>query len=250
MRPTFGAAPPRYEPIEEARFREQVASAIAKLHAAGADIEIGESRAILTSPDGTRYYFAATDDGLVYLVNVETGVAAELPATAAEIAALDTRVDALEAADIALDGRLDALEVAPVRMKAQRMTSTQALTVGAATVCLFNQEDVDSHSAYNPATGEFTAPTTGWYIVQANVGVTFSGAADVCHVGIQINTNYAYVQSMPIYPGPALYGNIVAVLPLTAGDDVRIVIAVPNGTVGPVLVAQPWSNFSVSSFRG
>lgn len=53
------------------------------------------------------------------------------------------------------------------RVLASRSTSQQNFSTGATTTIIFDTEDHDNLSGYNPSTGEFTAPKTGNYFVEA-----------------------------------------------------------------------------------
>lgn len=52
---------------------------------------------------------------------------------------------------------------------ATRSSSQQSFSTGATTTVLFDTETRDAINSYNPSTGEFTAPRTGWYLVSSNV---------------------------------------------------------------------------------
>ena len=66
-----------------------------------------------------------------------------------------------------------------VLVMAHRETTQQALTAGVADTVLFNVEDFDIGGDYDPVTGEFTAPVTGYYLVSAQLmfAVTADGDA-------------------------------------------------------------------------
>jgi hypothetical protein len=64
----------------------------------------------------------------------------------------------------------------------------QTLTSGTDTTVIFGTEAEDTHNAYNPATGIFTAPKPGLYSVSAGVLVNWGStniSATNCKAGIQ-----------------------------------------------------------------
>lgn len=59
--------------------------------------------------------------------------------------------------------------LANAKVVATRSSSQQSFTSGATTTIVFDSETRDAIASYNPSTGEFTAPRTGWYLVSSNV---------------------------------------------------------------------------------
>ncbi len=57
--------PPRYEPTDQARLREELRRTDAENHKRGRDVEIGAGRVILTSPNGTRYAITVDNAGVL-----------------------------------------------------------------------------------------------------------------------------------------------------------------------------------------
>jgi hypothetical protein len=217
------------------RFRNAIADAIAKCLARGEDIEFVDGRAIFTSADGTRYYITVTDDGIVTTTNIETGVASDLPG----------------GGDLGpIEARLDALEEPPVVVRARRITSTQALAASATTDLIFNQEDEDSHTAYDPTTGEFTVPADGKYIVSVSAGVAYASGGVNGYMVILVNGAIRAIDVFAAHSATAAYGAYAALLDLDTNDVVKVAIALPSGPVTPVLVAQAYCNIAISSFSG
>lgn len=56
--------------------------------------------------------------------------------------------------------------------------STTAISAGATTTLVFPTKSKSTHGAFDPATGIFKAPSTGWYSVKAHVGGTWGAAAN------------------------------------------------------------------------
>ncbi len=88
---------------------------------------------------------------------------------------------------------------------------------------LFNTELFDLGGNYNPATGKFTAPTTGVY--QFNVGSYKSEPANSRHA-IQVYKNAAFLLTMEYWYNGVTNNNNVrngsVLLQLNAGDTIEI----------------------------
>lgn len=219
---------------EQHRFRSDVASAIGKCLQRGMDIELTDGRLILTSANGTRYYLAADNTGVLYLVDLATGTAQALPATAASVTALTTRVTTLEGI----------VPSAKVKVRARRATSTQSLTSGSAVTAIFNTEDQDTHSAYDNTTGIFTAPVAGLYLVTVGVGVAYSGAAAAGYVEVDKNGTTNAIATLAARSTTDAYATVAVQLDLAVNDTVNAKV-LAQGT-SPVLVANPYARLDIT----
>lgn len=63
-------APPNYSAGEEAQNRASIQRELDRKIERGVDIEMGEARVILTSPNGTRYALSVSDAGALSAVAV------------------------------------------------------------------------------------------------------------------------------------------------------------------------------------
>lgn len=83
--------------------------------------------------------------------------------------------------------------------KANRITSSQTVT-GAGLEVIFNNEVTDTSSSYEPTTGRFTAPESGWYDVSYSLEITSGSTPSSLQAFVFINglstTGYgAYLNS-------------------------------------------------------
>lgn len=123
------------------------------------------------------------------------------------------------------------------------MSASQAIPTAAATTLVFDVEDYDNYGAYNPATGVFTCPHAGWYLITALIHVTtsteaagtiyemsiFSGATRIAQVNFTTILNVGGNQPM-LFSG-ALHidpSNVAVAVTHNAGAN-RNVTEVPNG---------------------
>lgn len=219
---------------EQGRFRSDVASAIAKCHQAGMDLEMSSGRLILTSANGTRYYLAADNTGVIYLVDLATGVAQDLPATAADLSALDTRVTTLEGI----------VPSAKVKVRARRAGTTQSMTSGSQVTVVFNTEDQDTHSAYDNTTGIFTAPVAGQYLIVAGIGLTYASGAAAGWVEIDKNNVLNAVATLAARATTDAYGTITALFDLAVNDTVKVRVLAQGTT--PQVVNNVYSRLDIS----
>lgn len=225
-------ARPNLPPSQAGRFRSDVASAIAKCHQRGMDLELDTGRLILKSDEGTRFYLAADDSGVVYLVNLATGTAQALPAAADDLTALDTRVtaaesdiDALQATDTSLDSRLDALE-AVIPTVVARMSAFVSLSAGN-NFMTCDIEDLDTGG--NFASGIFTAPTTGAYLVTMwceIAGTSLNASNSMAIVG-SVSTG---TRIFDLVGTTDQYGEVSKIIYLTAGQTIRPRININGGS--------------------
>jgi hypothetical protein len=124
--------------------------------------------------------------------------------------------------------------------------ANQAST-GAQDLVVFNTELFDLGGNYNPATGKFTAPTTGVY--QFNVGSYKSEPANSRHA-IQVYKNAAYYLTMEYWYNGANNNNNVrngsVLLQLNAGDTIEIWF---QQTVASTFIGGANPNAFFSGFR-
>lgn len=115
------------------------------------------------------------------------------------------------------------------------LSSTQNINQNTWTTVVFNNEQYDEGSDYNTSTGEYTVPTTGVYLIAANVEFAVASAGDNLGVKITVNsTDYAKTTADPV--GTSNYGiNVAMPIYLTAEDVV--VIKAYNGNNNDTLQA-------------
>ncbi len=135
----------------------------------------------------------------------------------------------------ALDARLDVLETNQLRLYVERDTSSQALTTGTTTTILFNQENTDTDSAYNPGTGLYVAPTAGIYLIDVSLAVDAVAGAAPCQATIEVNGVIHTLFTLALYAGVNAYGSGQLIRFLSASDNVRVRVAVPAGVTTATL---------------
>jgi hypothetical protein len=106
-----------------------------------------------------------------------------------------------------------------------RRTAIQALPASTNTTVIFDSEDVDTTGAYNNATGVFTAPLTGKYLVAATVDVDAINDGEYIAAGLVVNGT-RFVEYPPQYNGRGVSSGagaaVMAVVPMTAGDALTV----------------------------
>lgn len=146
-----------------------------------------------------------------------TEIDAEFSAISTAVATKADKISPSFTGDVTVTGEL--VVQSPVYVRARRTSTDQ--TSGA--VPIFNTEDFDTDSAYNNATGQFTAPSAGYYSVQINALIenTTGGPA---LVAAQITVN----GSIPEYYG---YTNVDIPNTGIANVDLNCIIKVNAGDV-------------------
>lgn len=110
----------------------------------------------------------------------------------------------------------------PEGFRAHRSTA-QTLSAGTWTTVVFDTEDRDDGADYDPATGEWTVPETGWYIVGGSV--QFAATSDGDRVATAIYANGIRIARLPLVAqGAAAIAVMSGSMPthLTAGDVVTL----------------------------
>lgn len=74
--------------------------------------------------------------------------------------------------------------------------SNQSFTTSTWTTVAYNAEDWDTASCYDTSTYRFTPTVAGYYQINVNVGLTFSGTSSVTGVGVLKNGSL-YVINVP-----------------------------------------------------
>jgi len=109
-------------------------------------------------------------------------------------------------------------------------TTTQSFASGTATTILFDAEDFDTDSAYDPATGKFTPQVAGYYQVNADVSLNTNAAGTAGQVIISKNGNTvaqniaAYTSTSIIFYGQLTVGALVYMNGTT--DFLSVIVAV------------------------
>lgn len=119
--------------------------------------------------------------------------------------------------------------------------------ISAATVVIFDVEDWDTASGYNPASGVFTVPSgyAGDYVIAAQVTMTQVSSTGNQTLTIEVNGSVV-AQSIndQVAAGTATSGvSCSACYTLAVGDTVRVRVAASAGTI--TTVASAGSQFSL-----
>lgn len=129
---------------------------------------------------------------------------------------------------------------------------THALTLTGSTTIPYNNEVIDTDNAFNPATGVFTAPSAGVYLIDAAwyssaipsgicayIHIVKNGAYDkanlICNPG---STNLAYTNS------------IAGTVSLAQNDTISIMGAPSTGSIPLTSLSVPWHYLSIAKISG
>ena len=140
-------------------------------------------------------------------------------------------------------------------VNAQRMTTTQVLTIGSVNDLIFNTVNTDQASNYSNTTGVFTAPITGIYLFATYGGIT-AGATTATIAAAYFSKNNATAAGSSrydIYPTAPPGGGTITVsgtttlqvsgsviLKLTAADTVRVKLDSTSGGTTLVMAIGSW----------
>lgn len=102
----------------------------------------------------------------------------------------------------------------------------QNISTSTDTVLTFDNMLQDTHGAYNTSTGEFTAPHSGYYQVNASAGIT-SGSADTGRA-------YLYI----VGPDDTVYGTRILMTTITITFEVASVIYLSKGQTITINISQ------------
>lgn len=128
-----------------------------------------------------------------------------------------------------------------IKFRASRSSSAQTVNHNTLTDVLFNTEDYDPGSDYDPATGVYTVPVTGYYQVNFNV-MLIDGGDTINFAYAKVNKNgsedlaSAWQRNDSYYRYASLNGS--AVLYLTAGDTIKVQALAVTSDSGAVTVYQ------------
>lgn len=89
----------------------------------------------------------------------------------------------------------------------------------------FNNESIDTHSAFNSSTGVFTVPVTGWYSVRARALLTALDGATNATIAVRKNSvavNQAYCSVLTAGATSSGMCHVAEILSLVAGDTIDI----------------------------
>jgi hypothetical protein len=108
-------------------------------------------------------------------------------------------------------------------------------------IVLFNTEDIDNKNAYDPATGAFTAPTAGKYLVIANIDMSNStGSANNAFMAVLKNGSFSPITvNHRRENGTQSTHSFGGVVDLAAGDYIQIV-----DSITPFSASRTISSFS------
>jgi hypothetical protein len=200
---------------------------------------------VSTDPDNVPADIRALADRLaaVAAVYVETTAVARPAAT--EVGRLhratDTGVISYDTgtAWVELVNRTDAnaayAEKAQEGFRAFRTTSGQTLAAATFTTVILNAETVDEGADYDPATGQWTVPVTGWYDVAASVRFVSAAAGERTIVSLAVG-GAETVRLHDITAGASgeVIGGGATPIRLTAGNVVTVqAFRGAAGDIGP-----------------
>lgn len=163
-----------------------------------------------------------------------SGAAPGLGGDLADIAVLNSNMDAIDAAlhahdlaDAALDTRLDAIEAAQPFVSLTR-TTLQTLTTGVTTAIAFNNELNDASGFHAPNSTDLVVPAgmAGLYVIQAQVGFVANAGGNQRNAIIRVNG--AIIAMGVIPPGGASLAPTVGLITRLAVGDIVTVAAHQN----------------------
>jgi hypothetical protein len=127
-------------------------------------------------------------------------------------------------------------------------TNDQTLTNNVANALNFNQEILDTNSAFDPATGTFAAPSDGWYEFHATARVERTSGTQInffigsIHVGVTEHRLWeAYVPTTGCFSGSAQ-------LHLSAGQTAQFKLYIVSD--GTVVNKNTFANIELTRFSG
>lgn len=195
-------------------------SALANRHLAGSAKSSGQ-----THPSGSEVWsvpLAQHLDDVWDLLETATSAATADALVQRDSAGRAKVVDGSAASDIATKGQLDNATTSEEGFRAY-MSGTQSLSAATWTKIIYDTEERDDGGDYDPTTGEWTVPATGWYDVGALLN--FSSLADGDFIALQFRLNGANHRRVgSLHTGAAGTPTIGGSLPLhlAAGDVLTV----------------------------
>jgi hypothetical protein len=125
---------------------------------------------------------------------------------------------------------------ADVYVQATRGTSTQSLTTGNTEVVVFNNEEEDNRSAFDPTTGIFTAPYTGRYQFICTMYLTGASGMSATFMEFYKNNTTTINFGSLVYNATNVLGTMTLDINMDAGDTMRV--RVTSNGVTPVVAVD------------
>jgi hypothetical protein len=125
---------------------------------------------------------------------------------------------------------------ADVYVQATRGTSTQSLTTGNTEVVIFNNEEKDNRSAFDPTTGIFTAPYTGRYQFICTMYLTGASGMSATFMEFYKNNTTTINFGSLVYNATNVLGTMTLDINMDAGDTMRV--RVTSNGVTPVVAVD------------
>lgn len=139
-----------------------------------------------------------------------------------------------------------------INARSRSYRSGSTLAISGATEVVYNAEEYDTGSNHSTSTGRFTAPATGYYLITAGVGLTYSGSNGAGSLYVYKNgAPHSILCSAKLDPSTgieaAMTGACIAYL--VATDFVSIYVAAGTVTSPVVTASQADSYFAVSRIQ-
>ena len=208
--------------------------------------------AVAMEPDSWVAVSFAGSDGVVHEIPGRAKIGAVPYALEARHAvSASTPSGALATTVQQLTERVSALEAGSAQSSAflAYKSSAQSIATGGGVVVVFNEEQVDIASEYEPSSGRFTAKAAGLYEFSCTIAWDLGGNSDGTYeVALQLN-DYEHTYNGSAHSGEAVTRSITGVIELAPGDRVACTALNSYGPSPLHVSAESYNTFSGHRIR-